>query len=208
LIDFTALQPNSSEFKSEWINHQTELVEILSQNVKNSTMVKKLKNLKTLTGNQTVATILLGLHHALFSSGVHLQGKNSYKATIAETFKFFLFLTRDESTKETDLIIWRQDIATRKLKQQAIIVGFGSGTDDVNDKFCVIFEDLQYTFDSADSLIMAMALVLKIYSVFNVSYPVLNHPVFSFLAQKYLDVNEPANKKGSGKLSQIMNSFK
>lgn len=197
------------DFKTNWMSSQQKTIEILNRNITQDALTNKISRLHEVSFNQSLATVLLALHHILSGDKVSYDDKKKiYKPTVYDSFCFLLLLVNDENTMDIELNSWTQKNAQKQLKQQAIIVGFGGSIDNIKDKFCLILEDMKFVFEGENALLHALERLLQIYHVFNIEYPILNSSVHTFLSIKFLGINEGKSKKGiRSKITRLLNEY-
>jgi len=204
--DFEYLYPRRN-FQNKWNLHHTELVEILKRDIAHDGVKTVLERAESINSNRGIAGILLGLschlHGLKYSYGE--SKKNVYKPTICDTFNSILLIISQESNVELEFKKFTKQLVEKKMNQQALIIGFGTSTEDLGDKFCVVVEDMKYLFQGQNSLLRAVELALKIYHVFDLEYPTLSKSVYSFLCTKFLEIDD--KKSSSSKVTRLLNSF-
>ncbi|KAL7024906.1 hypothetical protein ACKWTF_013246 [Chironomus riparius] len=205
--DFDHLYPQR-HFQHKWNLLQAELIEILKRDIVHDGVKYIMEKLESVTSNQKVAGILLGLSchlHGLKHSYGGESKKTVYKPTICDTFSSILLIVSQQSNVEIEFKNYTKQLLEKKMNQQALIIGFGSSVEDLSDKFCVVVEDMKYLFDGQNSLLRAVELVLKIYHVFDLEYPILSKSAYSFLCTKFLQIDD--KNSSSSKVTRLLNSF-
>lgn len=203
--DFDSLYPQRN-FPYEWNKYQADLLDILKRDVTHEVVKNRLDIVQSLKFNQQVAVILLGLschlHGLKFSAGD--TKKNPYKPTTYDTFNSILLIASQESDLELDLNNYHKQLFDKNMTQQVIIIGFGKNVENLEDKFCVVFEDTKYMLQGPDSLLRAIELAIKVYHVLDLEYPLLSKSVYGFLSAKFLHIDQ---QKKSSKVTRLLNSF-
>jgi hypothetical protein len=200
--------PNNGNFIEKWNSTEERLLDVMKKELKPKDQLQKLSDCTDealqMTKNQRVATIISALHHILYAPHV-IYGKKNWRATIIDTIECMLLIIGNESTADIEIKAFEKKLKEKKLPTQAYIIGFGSSYDKVGDKFCVRVEDIQYIFDGELALLDCLEMMLKFYHVVNLSYPILNKNVFSFLSAHLLNV--PCND-ASSKVAQLIHALK
>ena len=183
-----------------WIDTEPKLKEYLLKNVYQSSLISQIETLDNMTSNKSTAVLMMGIHNILFGDRVSAV----YKPTVYDSFCFMLLIINDQNSFDEEFNNWKSGIEEKKLKHQCSIVGFGS-LKNLQDKFVVVVEDIKYIFEGNHSLLNAIECVLQIYHVFNLSYPLLNSSVYSFLSSKYLTIND--EKSHSSKVLRLISAL-
>jgi hypothetical protein len=157
-----------------------------------------------MTNNQRVAVILSSLHHILYMPKL-IYGSKNYKSTMNDTIDCMLLLVVNESTKDIEVQKFESRLKEKKITPQPFIIAFGNSFDKVSNKFCVKVENIQYALESDSALLDCLDLILKIYHVVNLEYPVLDKNVYLFLSTHFLNV--PSNEK-CAKVTNLIKALK
>ncbi|KAL7026094.1 hypothetical protein ACKWTF_013787 [Chironomus riparius] len=208
-IDFEYLYPGRN-FKDRWNESQQQTIEILKRNKAQEVLAIKFSKISSMSPNQSLATILLGLHNLLSGDRVSCGDKKKiiYKPTVYDSFGFMLLLVDDENSMEIEYRNWIRKNNQKSLKQQAVIIGVGGSIENLKDKFCVILEDMKYLFEGVNSLLFALERLMQMYYVFNIEYPAANTSVYTFLSIKYLSIIDSKSTNGiRSKISRLLNEY-
>lgn len=197
-------------FKESWNESQHITIEILKKSLTQEAFASKIAKIGDMSRNQSLATILLGLHYLLSGDKISYGDKKKivYKPTVYDSFGFILLLVGDENSVELEYNNWTRKNIEKSLKPQAVIIGFGGSIEKLQDRFCLILEDMKYLFDGENALLYALERLLQIYHVFNIEYPTLNCSVHVFLSIKYLNITDRKSKNGvRSKIARLLNEY-
>ncbi|KAG5685096.1 hypothetical protein PVAND_014297 [Polypedilum vanderplanki] len=197
-LDFGVLYPDHLDFINEWKLNFIKFEKILRRDGKDDISYDKFSQ------NQRVAFLMYALHCYLYSPGMKFVNGSRIRPTRQDTFEFFLLLCTTENAMEEEHQIWLNKIKSRNLTQQAIIIGYGTSFENIQDKFCVCIENTKYIFNS---LILAIECLLKVYYVFDIEFPIINSQCYIFLSKKFLGLKSNMKTVKGSKVNELLNAF-
>ncbi|KAG5680291.1 hypothetical protein PVAND_009809 [Polypedilum vanderplanki] len=203
-IDFDTLYPNHTAFQTEWEKRENDLLTLLRSKIKKNSLEFD----DSLSSNQRAVHLIKALHHALYTfKDLKKIDGSIHRSSIPDSFKSFMCVVSCEANLEVELRAWREEMYQKSLKEQAFMISFGLSTDKLSDKFCIILEQIQITFEGENSFISALETLLMMYHVFHIQYPLLNSAVYEFLCKVFFDISNEKSKKLSNKTVNLINSL-
>jgi hypothetical protein len=157
--------------------------------------VQKQNDFKSWSFNRQAAEILAELHSHLYGPQTISHNGKNYRSSIIDSRKFLIFRCITVNAMEVELKKWTDHIGQFGLSKQAIIVMVGQTYSAFLDQFFVLIDDITYKMEGETSLISAIYLLLQIYYVFDIEYPIMNSNVYEFLAKQFLGLQSSTKKK-------------
>lgn len=103
------------------------------------------------------------------------------------------FFLQNEADIQTQIKIQKENYNRKLLTCQPIVIAVGPTTKDLHD-FYVIFDNIKYKFSS---LLKAIDVCFKVYSVLNASYAQECEQLWTFLQKYFYKIHFKADKKFS-----------
>lgn len=183
------------------------IIEYVKKEIKNDLAKEQIKgfNNDDITENQRDLLLLVGLHAALYGRKQVQPGAKTWKITLTDAFKFMILHCKTENALDLEIEKRRKQVQDHKATLQPLIAVFGNSLETVNDKFCIIFENIKYY---TTNLYDALVKLLKIFEVFDLAFPGPSYNVYQLLNIIVLGLKlDSANSKILSLVSSINNQF-
>lgn len=178
-----------SNLETNWNSLKECLPDICSKNIANQRIKTKLKNIEKLNAGLKSLTLLYGLVGLLYSRATKPSNdiKKVNRDTMEDSFSNILKLVPNEGALTLCLSEIRQNAVETKTTVQPLIFCFGTEIENVNPNlFLIVFDDYKYKFSNFD---VAFQVLLQMYAVFNLKYPISSKNLFEFIAYMLYDKN-------------------
>ncbi|KAG5675751.1 hypothetical protein PVAND_005629 [Polypedilum vanderplanki] len=202
--DFGKIIPNTN-FHEKWIQNKAILFNVLKNNVSNALIKERFFSDNETNENSKSLGIIYGLNAFLYASGARKDPTSSkgkkIKDTILDSVQTMIIICKNQEAMQSDLLYIQKVLKEKGQTMQPLIVAFGINEKNLSNDFLIVFGNNFYKFSNFDK---ALEILLKLFYVFDLSFPAASHSVYCFLCSFFLE----AKVEISYKVQSLINMLK